>query len=142
MGAPPGCNWRWPSWIDFFCEDVEVRVMKMVMTMAMTTIVAACSSTVDPVAAHKATVDAWFADRIARLTAPDGWLSLVGLHWLQAGEQSVGCGDDNALVLAAGPDHLGMVVVDEKRVRFARSEERRVGTECVSTCRSRWSPYH
>src|SRR3546814_15936415 len=24
----------------------------------------------------------------------------------------------------------------------ARSEERRVGQECVSTCRSRWSPYH
>src|SRR3546814_11330639 len=23
-----------------------------------------------------------------------------------------------------------------------RSEERRVGEECVSTCRSRWSPYH
>src|SRR3546814_6028296 len=26
--------------------------------------------------------------------------------------------------------------------RDARSEERRVGKECVSTCRSRWSPYH
>src|SRR3546814_6673611 len=26
--------------------------------------------------------------------------------------------------------------------RTARSEERRVGKECVSTCRSRWSPYH
>src|SRR3546814_2097972 len=25
---------------------------------------------------------------------------------------------------------------------LARSEERRVGKECVSTCRSRWSPYH
>src|SRR3546814_9304109 len=25
---------------------------------------------------------------------------------------------------------------------FARSEERRVGKECVGTCRSRWSPYH
>src|SRR3546814_19523530 len=25
---------------------------------------------------------------------------------------------------------------------FFRSEERRVGKECVSTCRSRWSPYH
>src|SRR3546814_20983257 len=25
---------------------------------------------------------------------------------------------------------------------FIRSEERRVGKECVSTCRSRWSPYH
>src|SRR3546814_1204533 len=26
--------------------------------------------------------------------------------------------------------------------REPRSEERRVGKECVSTCRSRWSPYH
>src|SRR3546814_7791631 len=28
------------------------------------------------------------------------------------------------------------------RSRQPRSEERRVGKECVSTCRSRWSPYH
>src|SRR3546814_4620029 len=26
--------------------------------------------------------------------------------------------------------------------KYGRSEERRVGKECVSTCRSRWSPYH
>ena len=25
---------------------------------------------------------------------------------------------------------------------FARSEERRVGKECLRLCRSRWSPYH
>src|SRR3546814_3639731 len=31
--------------------------------------------------------------------------------------------------------------VDAARVD-ERSEERRVGKECVSTCRSRWSPYH
>src|SRR3546814_446276 len=29
-----------------------------------------------------------------------------------------------------------------KSLLIARSEERRVGKECVSTCRSRWSPYH
>src|SRR3546814_1269241 len=29
-----------------------------------------------------------------------------------------------------------------RRPLGARSEERRVGKECVSTCRSRWSPYH
>src|SRR3546814_14713842 len=28
------------------------------------------------------------------------------------------------------------------KASFDRSEERRVGKECVSTCRSRWSPYH
>src|SRR3546814_1651339 len=27
-------------------------------------------------------------------------------------------------------------------ITIRRSEERRVGKECVSTCRSRWSPYH
>src|SRR3546814_20272968 len=29
-----------------------------------------------------------------------------------------------------------------QQVAVARSEERRVGKECVSPCRSRWSPYH
>src|SRR3546814_14187709 len=31
---------------------------------------------------------------------------------------------------------------EEASCRLERSEERRVGKECVSTCRSRWSPYH
>ena len=35
----------------------------------------------------------------------------------------------------------GVDLPREKRVEI-RSEERRVGKECVSTCRSRWSPYH
>src|SRR3546814_9575900 len=30
----------------------------------------------------------------------------------------------------------------DQRLAGWRSEERRVGKECVSTCRSRWSPYH
>ena len=34
------------------------------------------------------------------------------------------------------------VYIDSLSAIFLRSEERRVGKECVSTCRSRWSPYH
>src|SRR3546814_15517746 len=30
----------------------------------------------------------------------------------------------------------------QQRARHMRSEERRVGKECVRTCRYRWSPYH
>src|SRR3546814_18819356 len=48
-----------------------------------------------------------------------------------------------------GRPRLPVVAGDELRVdrlgepaRILRSEERRVGKECVSTCRSRWSPYH
>src|SRR3546814_16839209 len=39
---------------------------------------------------------------------------------------------------ACGAEHKSMRVRDGG----GRSEERRVGKECVSTCRSRWSPYH
>src|SRR3546814_19982325 len=39
-----------------------------------------------------------------------------------------------------GPD--GRKLNDEVELEIERSEERRVGNECVSTCRSRWSPYH
>src|SRR3546814_15525475 len=41
--------------------------------------------------------------------------------------------DDRRLVGAADRAH---------QLGGSRSEERRVGKECVSTCRSRWSPYH
>src|SRR3546814_1671281 len=37
---------------------------------------------------------------------------------------------------------LGVCVSAMYDSTMQRSEERRVGKECVSTCRSRWSPYH
>src|SRR3546814_2366056 len=37
---------------------------------------------------------------------------------------------------------VGQVGLGTDQHRAARSEERRVGKECVSTCRSRWSQYH
>src|SRR3546814_18989762 len=40
-----------------------------------------------------------------------------------------------AVIAADGP-------VQERIAGGLRSEERRVGKECVSTCSSRWSPYH
>src|SRR3546814_11455038 len=42
-------------------------------------------------------------------------------------------GDDELLL----GSHARQDIIEKRR-----SEERRVGKECVSTCRSRWSPYH
>src|SRR3546814_4963668 len=46
-----------------------------------------------------------------------------------------------AAILDAGKRQIAQPAGETDRVR-CRSEERRVGKECVSTCRSRWSPYH
>src|SRR3546814_2066617 len=62
------------------------------------------------------------------------------------GRQSVALAQQGALV----GDDFGQQIVDPGQpvaltggVEFGnRSEERRVGKECVSTCRSLWSPYH
>src|SRR3546814_7228865 len=70
-------------------------------------------------------------------------LSLVLSGWM------VGLGGYELafLVTAIGPV-LGAAVAwlalrsTPNVVHTHRSEERRVGKECVSTCRSRWSPYH
>src|SRR3546814_2914535 len=42
----------------------------------------------------------------------------------------------------AGSARAIEALVAHIRALPGRSEERRVGKECVSTCRSRWSPYH
>src|SRR3546814_3868190 len=50
---------------------------------------------------------------------------------------------DKAIILLLA--RLGLRAGDIRDMRLDdidRSEERRVGKECVSTCRSRWSPYH
>ena len=55
----------------------------------------------------------WRAKRLQRLTAPDGWLTLIGLHWLKPGMQGVGADQGNAIVLAKGPPLLGEVIWEE-----------------------------
>jgi uncharacterized protein (DUF1684 family) len=53
----------------------------------------------------------WRADRLQRLTRPDGWLSLVGMPWLVEGNTRIGRGVDNGTRLAVGPDHIGVLKV-------------------------------
>src|SRR3546814_12124224 len=46
---------------------------------------------------------------------------------------------EQALAFMAGYRMRALLIAQSLK---QRSEERRVGKECVSTCRSRWSPYH
>ena len=53
------------------------------------------------------------------------------------GEASVYALDAERVLRVHRPGPTGATIA-----RRARSEERRVGKECTSVCRSRWSPYH
>ena len=64
-------------------------------------------------------VQAARAVRVEKLTAPDGWLTLIGLHFLPDGESSVGSDKANRVVLAAGPARIGRVAISkDRRVTF------------------------
>ena len=46
------------------------------------------------------------------MAGPDGWLTVVGLEWLDQGSNSIGSGPSNRIRLPAGPPRLGSIEVD------------------------------
>ncbi len=95
-----------------------------VVAVALGLLAAGCdrppeSIPVDPVA-YRDSVEAWHARRLAELEAPDSWLSLIGLEWLEPGVTTMGAAADNGVVLPAGraPDHVGRLVVSGDTVCF------------------------
>ena len=64
-------------------------------------------------------IETWRAQRVERLKAPNGWLSLIGLHWLKDGNNTVGSAKDNDVVLAKGPAHLGAIALKNGNAMIA-----------------------
>src|SRR3546814_14426574 len=69
----------------------------------------------------------------------------VGEAWLQAVDNQA---EYQGMYLANTGEQVAGMAASYQTIYHSlfyfihRSEERRVGKECVSTCRSRWSPYH
>ena len=62
----------------------------------------------DRVASHQR----WQEARRAELAGPDSWLGLIGLIWLEQGENTVGSAPECPVGLPAGPAHLGSLWVN------------------------------
>lgn len=61
----------------------------------------------------------WRQAHEAKLRADDGWLTLVGLHWLDQGDSTVGSAEGSAVQLpATAPARLGVLKVSGDRVTF------------------------
>lgn len=102
-----------------------MRVMLLPL-MALSLLLAGCGGSSDQAAADEAAaakaareaklayereVRDWRHERQERLLRPDGFLSLVGLHWLNPGATYVGSAQDNGTRLALGPPQIGMLDV-------------------------------
>ena len=72
---------------------------------------------------YTASIETWRAGRLQRLTAPAGWLTLIGRHPLEHGTWTVGSAPGNVIRLAAGPAQLGTITYGEDgKVSFALAE--------------------
>jgi uncharacterized protein (DUF1684 family) len=55
--------------------------------------------------------DNWRQARQQELAAPESWLGMAGLFWLEAGQSRVGSAPNSTVLLPDGPAHLGDLVV-------------------------------
>ena len=65
---------------------------------------------------YAASIETWRAEREARLTADDGWLTVAGLFFLREGENGFGSDPLRDIVLPSGPPDAGAFVLRDGRV--------------------------
>jgi uncharacterized protein len=69
-------------------------------------------------------IRAWQAHRDSGLRSPNGWLTPVGLFWLQEGNNSIGSAEGNSFVLPKGsaPAHVGTLKLEGDKVTFTGTD--------------------
>ncbi|WP_456405796.1 DUF1684 domain-containing protein [Caldithrix abyssi] len=77
---------------------------------------------------YRASIDRWHKERVARLTKPEGWLSLAGLYWLKEGENTFGFGRGHDIEFPGenGQAQLGSFLLHEGKVSVILSPQAQV----------------
>ncbi len=90
-----------------------------VIGIAVTCLMCGCAAAPGGASSLAANTDAWHAERLDKLQAPDGWLSLVALEWLQPGVNRIGRGPDADVRYDGFPvDQVGAIVLEGDVVAF------------------------
>ncbi len=108
--------------------------VKSVVMLSTLCVLAACSQPapntaeqVEKQVAQQAAFDReltlWRQERVANLTKPDGWTSLIGLHWIDPGAHYIGKAGGNGIRLTMGPEHLGMIDRKGDTLRFVADKD-------------------
>ena len=85
-------------------------------------------------------IEAWRVDREERLRADDGWLTLSGLFFLHEGDNSFGSSPTNDIVLRTGPEHAGIVSLQDGAITAHAPEGETLSVDSRDTAVARLSP--
>lgn len=100
-----------------------MNAFRFLLILAAIAIFITCESKHDLISqeVHEKEVEAWFQDRVKSLKSEEGWLNLVGLHWLEAGETSFGTAPESGFMLGFGgfPDTIGVFSLEGDKVYFS-----------------------
>jgi len=79
---------------------------QLTAVLLVTALVCGCSGkksqSPEELTAYESELNVWHAKRIENIKAPDGWLNLVGLYWLEPGVSTFGSDDKNNIVFPKG----------------------------------------
>ena len=91
--------------------------MRLTALPVATLLLSSCATQPDP--KFVADVQKWRAERETRLRADDGWLTLVGLFWIEEGVSKIGSDPGSDVPLPAPlPKELGSIVLTKGEARF------------------------
>lgn len=75
------------------------------------------------VESHRQEIDEWHQGRMDKLHSPEDWLSLVGLHRIHDGENSIGSADGSAIQLVdKAPASVGVIAVDDGKATLTPAD--------------------
>lgn len=88
-----------------------------------------------PLPDYNQQIEQWQQDRRSSLSASDGWLSLVGLHWLDEGENKCGSSDKNQIILPSTvPEFVGAYTLNEGHVSCSIIEQKGLSSSSADNC--------
>src|SRR3546814_15923158 len=125
----------------FFFEQktaYELRISDWSSDVCSSDLIAQCCWANEREIEIRTELDAVKTQCIGKAVAPVGQVERLGLRNIDKTPDPEGRVDDEAAERLGGLSELEL----PQEVQEIRSEERRVGKEGVSTCRSRWSPLH
>ncbi|MCF8381100.1 MAG: DUF1684 domain-containing protein [Bacteroidales bacterium] len=81
-----------------------------IQLIILTTLILSCNRQAATSPEYIEEIETWQKNRVERLKSENGWLNVVGLYWLEEGENSFGSASDNTIIFPENaPEYAGII---------------------------------